>query len=98
MAKKPSGRRRADVKVNVLEQFELRSRNSVQEKQQAKLARAEAKAAKSAARVARMLEVEQAVREGKSVSFTSRIVTGINRQTFRSLPHLPFRLIRSALS
>ena len=83
MAKKPSGRRRADVKVNVLEQFELRSRNSVQEKQQAKLARAEAKAAKSAARVARMLEVEQAVREGKSVSFTSRIVTGINRQTFR---------------
>lgn len=83
MAKQPIGRRRADVKVNVLEQFELRSRKSVQDKFDAKRARAEAKAAKSAARVARMLEVESSVAAGTSRSFTSRIVTGVNRQTFR---------------
>ena len=83
MAKKPSGRRRADVKVNVLEQFELTSRKSVLEKQAAKRARAEARAAKSAERVARMLEVENSVREGKTVSFTSRVVSGVSRQTFR---------------
>jgi cell wall-associated NlpC family hydrolase len=83
LAKQPIGRRRADVKVNVLEQFELRSRKSVQEKFDAKRARAEAKAAKSAARVARMLEVESSVAAGTTRSFTTRIVTGINRQTFR---------------
>ena len=83
MAKKPIGRRRADVKVNVLEQFELRSRKSVQNKLDAKLSRAEAKAAKSALRIARMLEVESSVAAGKSASFSSRIVTGINRETFR---------------
>lgn len=83
MAKQPIGRRRADVKVNVLEQFELRSRKSVQNKLNAKLSRAEAKAAKSALRIARMLEVESSVAAGKSASFSSRIVTGINRETFR---------------
>ena len=83
MAKKPSGKRRADVKVNVFEQFELTSRKSVLEKQAAKRTRAELRAAKSAERVARMLEVENAVREGKTVSFTSRVVSGISRNTFR---------------
>lgn len=83
MADKPSGRRRADVKVNVLEQFELHSRKSVLDKQEAKRSRAEARAAMSAERVARMLEVENAVLEGKSVSFTSRVVSGVSRQTFR---------------
>jgi cell wall-associated NlpC family hydrolase len=83
LAKKPIGRRRADVKVNVLEQFELRSRKSVQDKQDAKRNRAEARAAKSASRIARMLEVDSSVASGKSASFSSRIVTGINRETFR---------------
>jgi len=83
LAKQPIGRRRADVKINVLEQFELRSRKSVAEKHEAKRLRAEARAAKSAERVARMLEVESAVASGKSKSFTSRIVSGVSRQTFR---------------
>jgi cell wall-associated NlpC family hydrolase len=83
LAKKPSGRRRADVKINALEQFELRSRSSLREKNAAKTARAEARAVKSAQRVARMLEVENAVKEGKAASFTSRVVTGISRETFR---------------
>ena len=83
MANKPSGKRRADVKVNVLEQFELRSSRSQLEKRAAKSLRAEARAAKSAERVARMLEIESSVREGKTRSFTSRVVTGLSRQTFR---------------
>jgi cell wall-associated NlpC family hydrolase len=83
LAKKPSGRRRADVKINALEQFELRSRSSVLEKQAAKSARALAKEAKSAERIARMLEVEKSVQTGKTVSFTSRVVSGISRETFR---------------
>ena len=83
MAKQPIGRRRADVRVSALEQFELRSRKSVQDKHDAKRLRAEARAAKSAARVARMLEVESAVASGKSSSFSSRIVSGVNRKTFR---------------
>lgn len=83
MAKQPIGRRRADVKVNVLEQFELRSRKSVTDKQDAKRERAEARAAKSAERISRMLEVESSVAAGKSVSFSSRIVSGVNRATFR---------------
>jgi cell wall-associated NlpC family hydrolase len=83
LAKKPIGRRRADVKVNAFEQLELRSRKSVQEKYEAKRMRAEARAAKSAERIARMLEVESSVAAGKSASFSSRIVSGVNRQTFR---------------
>jgi hypothetical protein len=31
MSKKPTGRRRADVKINVLESMELRSRRSIRE-------------------------------------------------------------------
>lgn len=83
MAKQPIGRRRADVRVNALEQFELRSRKSVQDKHDAKRLRAEARAAKSAARVTRMLEVESAVASGKSSSFSARIVSGVSRKTFR---------------
>lgn len=83
MAKQPIGRRRADVRVNALEQFELRSRKSVQDKHDARRLRAEARAAKSAARVTRMLEVESAVASGASSSFSSRIVSGVNRKTFR---------------
>ena len=41
MAQKPSGRRRADVKINFFEQFELRSRSSVERSELAKAARRE---------------------------------------------------------
>lgn len=58
MAKKPSGRRRADVQVSILEQFELRSRRDVSEKQSAKARRAAAKAAKQELLVEMMLAEE----------------------------------------
>ena len=83
MAQKPSGRRRADVQVKVFEQLDLRSRKVAQEKHDGKRSRAEARAAESSQRIARMLELENSVLEGKSVSFSSRIVSGINRKTFR---------------
>ena len=58
MAKKPSGRRRADVQVSILEQFELRSRRDVSEKQSAKARRAALKAAKREQLVELMLAEE----------------------------------------
>ncbi|MFM5952230.1 MAG: C40 family peptidase, partial [Micrococcales bacterium] len=54
LAKKPGGRRRADVKINVFEQFELRSRSSVEAsllaKQERSIRRAERRAARLAAK------------------------------------------------
>jgi cell wall-associated NlpC family hydrolase len=51
LAKLGNGRHRADVEINVLESFELRSRRSVREAEQAKLSRAEKRAAKKAAKL-----------------------------------------------
>ena len=58
MAKKPSGRRRADVQLNILEQFELRSRRDVSEKQSARARRAALKAVKQEQLVELMLAEE----------------------------------------
>ncbi len=58
MAKKPSGRRRADVQVSILDQFELRSRRDVSERQSAKARRAALKAAKQEKLVELMLAEE----------------------------------------
>ena len=60
MAKKPSGRRRADVQVSILEQFELRSRRDVSERQSARERRAALKAAKREKLVELMLAEEVA--------------------------------------
>ena len=51
LAKLGNGRHRADVEINVLESFELRSRRSVRESEQAKLSRAQKRAAKKAAKL-----------------------------------------------
>lgn len=50
MAEKPKGRYRADVDVNVLEQFELRSRRSIREAEKARFSRAERRRAKKLAK------------------------------------------------
>lgn len=50
MAEKAKGRYRADVEVNVLEQFELRSRRSIREAEKARLSRAERRHAKKLAK------------------------------------------------
>ncbi|MFM6971895.1 MAG: C40 family peptidase [Rhodoluna sp.] len=50
MADKPKGRHRANVDINVLESFELRSRRSIREAEQAKLSRKERRLAKTLAK------------------------------------------------
>jgi cell wall-associated NlpC family hydrolase len=58
LAQKPSGRRRADVKINFFEQFELRSRSSVEQSQRAKAARLARKAERKLARVTQAAMIE----------------------------------------
>lgn len=53
MANKPSGRRRADVEINILESFELRSRRSIRESQARKQTRKDLRAQKKAAKLDR---------------------------------------------
>ncbi|MEY3934016.1 MAG: hypothetical protein RLZZ606_615 [Actinomycetota bacterium] len=53
MTEKPSGRRRADVEINVLESFELRSRRSIRESERKRKTRAALKAEKRAAKLDR---------------------------------------------
>jgi cell wall-associated NlpC family hydrolase len=53
LTEKPSGRRRADVEINVLESFELRSRRSIRESERKRKTRAALKAEKRAAKLDR---------------------------------------------
>lgn len=50
MADKPSGRRRADVEINILEEFELRSRRAIRESEKRKQSRKDRRAEKRAAK------------------------------------------------
>jgi len=58
LAKKPSGRRRADVEVSILDQFELRSRRSLREAERSKSSRALRRAERRAARIAHKTMVQ----------------------------------------
>jgi cell wall-associated NlpC family hydrolase len=53
LTEKPSGRRRADVEINVLESFELRSRRSIRESERKRKTRAALKAEKRSAKLDR---------------------------------------------
>jgi len=53
LTEKPTGRRRADVEINVLESFELRSRRSIRESERKRKTRAALKAEKRAAKLDR---------------------------------------------
>jgi len=88
MTKKPSGRRRADVQINLLESFELRSRSSVRQSQLKKEARAELKAQKRAAKLAR-----------KNPSFVPE-TSSSSKAMIPGLARIPFRknsTVRSAI-
>ena len=62
MASTGSGRHRADVEINVLESFEVRSRRSIREGEKAKLARSSRRARRAIARMeARALKREKAL-------------------------------------
>ena len=53
MSNKPSGRRRADVEINILESFEMRSRRSVRESERRRQSRRDLRAQKKAAKLDR---------------------------------------------
>lgn len=80
MTKKPSGRRRADVQINVLESFELRSRKSVRESQLKKIARAERKLAKKEAKLARKFA---AANPTLDTTPSAAVIPGLKKVPFR---------------
>jgi len=71
LAKKPSGRRRADVEVSILDQFELRSRRSLREAERSKSSRSVRRAERIAARIA-----EKTMAEAQKVLETEVNVDG----------------------
>jgi cell wall-associated NlpC family hydrolase len=68
LTKKPSGRRRADVQINLLESFELRSRSSVRQSQLKRHARAQRKLQKQEAKLARKFSRRGSVSQVTSAS------------------------------
>lgn len=83
MASNGSGKHRADVEINVLESFEIRSRRSVREAEKAKLARSSKRARKAVLRMeAKALRRERQLQKPLSkVSAQGRLR---NNQTFRT--------------
>ena len=83
MASNGSGKHRADVEINVLESFEIRSRRSVREAEKAKLAKSSRRARKAVLRMeAKALRRERQLQKPLSkVSAQGRLR---NNQTFRT--------------
>ena len=83
MASNGSGKHRADVEINVLESFEIRSRRSVREAERAKLAKSSKRARKAMLRMeAKALKRERQLQKPLSkVSAQGRLR---NNQTFRT--------------
>ena len=83
MASNGSGKHRADVEINVLESFEIRSRRSVREAEKAKLAKSSKRARKAVLRMeAKALRRERHLQKPLSkVSAQGRLR---NNQTFRT--------------
>jgi cell wall-associated NlpC family hydrolase len=77
LAKKPSGRRRADVEVNILEQFELRSRRSLKDAERSKSIRAIRRAER---KVARAAEKEMAKAQNQVTTEVNELGETIVRQ------------------
>jgi len=83
LASSGTGKHRADVEINVLESFEIRSRRSVREAERAKLAKSSKRARKALLRMeAKALKRERALQKPLSkVSAQGRLR---NNQTFRT--------------
>ena len=83
MASNGSGKHRADVEINVLESFEIRSRRSVREAEKAKLAKSSKRARKAMLRMeAKALKRERQLQKPlNKVSAQGRLR---NNQTFRT--------------
>ena len=89
MATKATGRHRADVEINVLESFELRSRRSIRESERARLSRLARKEAKKLAKLqaaerAANPERAQAVSAGRYLIRAQRKIKFYQRRGFRN--------------
>ena len=89
MATKATGRHRADVEINVLESFELRSRRSIRESERARLSRLARKEAKKLAKLqaaerAANPERAQAVSAGRYLVRAQRKIRFYQRRGFRN--------------
>lgn len=89
MANKATGRHRADVEINVLESFELRSRRSIRESERARLSRLARKEAKKLAKLqaaerAANPERAQAVSAGRYLVRAQRKIKFYQRRTVRN--------------
>ena len=89
MANKATGRHRADVEINVLESFELRSRRSIRESERARLSRLARKQAKKLAKLqaaekAANPERAQAVSSGRYLVRAQRKIKFYQRRGFRN--------------
>jgi len=79
LATKATGRHRADVEINVLESFELRSRRSIRESERARQARLERKMAK---RLAKQQKAQRShTREHKEAVSSGRYLVRAERRT-----------------
>jgi cell wall-associated NlpC family hydrolase len=89
LANKATGRHRADVEINVLESFELRSRRSIRESERARLSRLARKDAKKLAKLqaaerAANPERAQAVSAGRYLVRAQRKIKFYQRRGFRN--------------
>ena len=89
MATKATGRHRADVEINVLESFELRSRRSIRESERARLSRLARKEAKKLAKLqaaerAANPERAQAVSAGRYLVRAQRKIKVYQRRSVRN--------------
>ena len=89
MANKATGRHRADVEINVLESFELRSRRSIRESERARLSRLARKQAQKlaklqAAQKAANPERSEAVSAGRYLVRAQRKIKFYQRRGFRN--------------
>ena len=87
MAEKATGKHRADVQINVLESFELRSRRSIREAEKNRLSRAERRLAKKLAKEDAKFFATQKVVQANGSSFivpSARPVRFYARRPFRN--------------
>ena len=73
MSKKPTGRRRADVDINVLESMQLRSRRSIREAERRRSKRANKRAEKIEKRAAAKLALANAISTNRSKVFVTPV-------------------------
>jgi cell wall-associated NlpC family hydrolase len=95
LTEKPTGRRRADVEINVLESFELRSRKSIRESERKRKTRAALKAEKRAAKLDRKFF---AANPPAVVDSTGAIVRAIAKLPLRKRAEVKTLLVMSVIA